>query len=153
MKARCLNPNATGFESYGGRGVTVCDRWKDSFDNFLSDVGNRPTPDSELDRIDTNGNYEPNNVRWSDRKVQTRNRRNTIWATIDGETLCLKDWCTKLGLNYNSVSARIRYGWSPEKALLDPPRWKRVYMHSEMEQLKAAVGTLDGNIQQSEVIQ
>lgn len=73
MRARCGNPRATGYKNYGGRGITVCDRWT-SFDNFLADMGIRP-PDLTLDRVDNNGNYEKANCQWASRKEQQRNRR------------------------------------------------------------------------------
>ena len=75
LKARCLNPHATGYANWGGRGITVCDRWRDSFENFLADVGRKPSPRHSLDRTDVNGNYEPGNVRWATPSEQRRNQR------------------------------------------------------------------------------
>ncbi len=76
MKKRCLNPSYVQWKDYGGRGITICQEWIDSFDAFLSDVGPKPEPHLSLDRIDNNGNYEASNVRWADRTTQSRNRRN-----------------------------------------------------------------------------
>lgn len=75
MKQRCYNPRASGFEHYGGAGITVCDRWRTSFENFYADMGDKPSPDYSLDRIDPFGNYEPGNCRWADKATQSRNTR------------------------------------------------------------------------------
>jgi len=74
MKSRCLNPKVANYKDYGGRGITICDRWKESFENFLKDMGTRPDG-SSIDRIDVNGNYEPGNCRWATAKVQRENQR------------------------------------------------------------------------------
>jgi hypothetical protein len=83
MIARCTNPRVNNFGDYGGRGITVCPRWRASYEDFLADVGSRPGPEYSLDRIDVNGHYEPHNVRWATRGVQNRNRRNTLVVSAD----------------------------------------------------------------------
>ncbi|MFJ5151393.1 hypothetical protein ACIQCF_07355 [Streptomyces sp. NPDC088353] len=81
MKWRCLNPNYKPYPNYGGRGITVCDRWRDSFEAFLADVGPRPSPNHTLDRIDNDGNYEPGNVAWRTYKEQAQNKRPQLRST------------------------------------------------------------------------
>jgi hypothetical protein len=75
MKERCYNPNTTQYKYWGGRGIKVCDRWKHSFQNFLEDMGYKPSNEYSLDRINVDGDYEPQNVRWATPLVQSRNRR------------------------------------------------------------------------------
>jgi hypothetical protein len=124
MKARCLNPNATGYADYGGRGIKVCDRWLNSFEAFLHDMGQRPTGTS-LDRIDVNGDYEPGNCRWVSWKEQQRNKRSTKLVTVNGVTASLAEHCERTGMRYGTVLWRLRAGWSVEKAFSDTYRQKR----------------------------
>lgn len=92
IKNRCSNQNDKCYKYYGGRGVRVCQRWQDSFENFLEDVGYRPDPSLSLDRIDPRGDYEPGNVRWLTIQEQQRNKRNTIYVTIGGQTKPRTEW-------------------------------------------------------------
>lgn len=114
MIQRCTNENHISHEDYIG--VTVCDAWLDDFINFFNDMGVRPEGYS-LDRIDPNGNYEPSNCRWADAHTQTINRSSTRWLEFKGEKLCLNDWAKRVGIERRTISARLRLGWSIEKAL------------------------------------
>lgn len=116
MKQRCNYAECEAYEFYGARGITVCKRWDDSFENFLADMGERPDG-MTIERNETNGNYEPSNCRWATMPEQQRNRRTTIKVERDGKTQCIKDWCDELGLGVNRVYGRIRRGALPEEAL------------------------------------
>jgi len=108
MKLRCTNPNNTAYMNYGGRGIKVCDRWINSFENFLTDMGERPSTNYSLDRIDHNGDYCPENCRWATRKEQCNNRRSNIMITYKGRTQSLKLWCDEFGLNFQSARHMLR---------------------------------------------
>lgn len=122
MKERCYNKKKAAYQRYGARGITVCDRWSGSegFVNFYTDMGPRPEG-TTLDRIDNNGPYSPENCRWATAYEQYRNRRQTVWWTIDGVTKCRKDWCRHYGIHTATVDARIKKGWSVIDALTTPP--------------------------------
>lgn len=105
MLSRCRDANNTNFRNYGGRGISVCERWYD-FESFYSDMGDPPHRGS-IDRIDSNGNYEPGNCRWSNFHDQSRNKRTTVNLTYRGVTMCLKDWADKLGLSVPAFRKRI----------------------------------------------
>lgn len=102
MKARCLNTKLESYPNYGGRGITVCERWLDSFENFLADMG-EPDKDASLDRIDVNGNYEPSNCRWANTKQQSNNRRNSIW--VEGFSLAMI--AKELDIPYTTLYTRL----------------------------------------------
>lgn len=121
IKNRCTNINSKDYKSYGGRGIKVCDRWLNSFENFLEDMGERENLYLSIDRIDTNGDYEPSNCKWATIKEQSRNKRNSIILTYKGETKDITTWCEELGLNYNTVKGRLfRYNYSIEEAFEKP---------------------------------
>jgi len=125
MNNRCYCRGATAYERYGGRGISVCERWRGSFANFLADMGPKPFPEATLERIDNNGNYEPGNVIWASAKVQNNNKRNIIRLTFRGETRTLLAWCDILGVDPRLVRQRLKVGWDTETALLMPPGGKR----------------------------
>lgn len=120
MLNRCYNTKFHDYSNYGGRGISVCDRWRHSFSNFLSDMGERPEGCS-LDRIDNNGNYSPENCRWETRKNQNRNKRTNFILTFRGESACFMDWCERLGVHHNTLHNRLkRAGMSVEEAFTKP---------------------------------
>lgn len=116
MKARCSNPKNDQFKTYGGRGIRVCQRWQESFEAFLSDMGERPVG-MTIERKSSNGDYEPSNCRWASEHEQARNRRSTLMIERNCRTMCVKDWCDALGLPVDRVYSRIRRGEEPAKAL------------------------------------
>ncbi|MGV9278035.1 hypothetical protein [Streptomyces griseosporeus] len=116
MLSRVSNPNVPHYSYYGGRGIQVCERWK-SFENFYAAMGPTYVEGLTIDRINTDGHYEPNNCRWATRAEQSQNRRNAVQLTYQGRTLVLAQWAAKLGINDNTLRNRIRSGWSVEQAL------------------------------------
>lgn len=126
MKQRCLKPDNAGYANYGGRGITVCDRWlhgdgeRSGFACFTGDMGERPEG-GMLDRIDNDGPYSPDNCRWSSRKEQNSNRRNCIYVSCDGERVTLREYCRRKDIRYRPIVKRIQdRGWPVELALTTP---------------------------------
>lgn len=118
MKTRCDNKNCTHYERYGGRGISYDPSWND-FNVFLKDMGQKPDPKMELERIDNEKNYCKENCRWATRKEQTRNRggkRATRLYTFDGKTMCIADWAKEVGITSQSMQKRLNKGWPLEKA-------------------------------------
>lgn len=120
MKSRCTNPNNRKWKDYGGRNIKVCDRWLNSFENFLEDMGTRPSPKHSLDRIDVNGDYTLENCRWSDQKTQQNNKRTNLFITWSGRTLTLAQWSREIGISRQSLKKRIDNGWTIDRALTEP---------------------------------
>jgi hypothetical protein len=119
MIQRCTNPKDSHFPRYGGRGITVCDRWR-KFENFLADMG-EPIGDISIERIDNHAGYSPDNCRWATRIEQGSNRRDNRLVTCKGETLHLAEWARRKGLNYQTLFRRLfYYGWDVERALNTP---------------------------------
>lgn len=118
VKQRCLNPKHAAYHRYGGRGITICDRWKDSFDNFLQDMGGSYKSKLTLERVDNNKGYCPENCRWATMKEQANNTNTNKHITYNGETLTITQAAEKYGLSYSLLVTRIStYKWSIEKAL------------------------------------
>jgi len=120
MLGRCRNPRSMAYRAYGGRGITVCDAWAD-YRAFLRDMGRRPSPEHSSLRIDVNGNYSPENVRWATRVEQARNKRSTAMVTARGRTRCVADWARDLGVRGDTIRGRLLRGWAEEDAVSRPP--------------------------------
>jgi hypothetical protein len=122
MKNRCHNPRTPRFDDYGGRGITVCDEWKDDFQAFYDwAMSNGYSGDLTIDRIDNDKGYSPDNCRWATRVMQGNNSRHNHMITFNGETRSLSDWGRLFGLSFHLLSNRInRYGWTIERALTTP---------------------------------
>jgi hypothetical protein len=127
MIARCHNPTTKYFENYGGRGISVCDKWRHDFAAWRDDMGPPPSPQHTLDRIDNDGNYEPSNCRWATRKEQSANRRipkSAKLITYNSETYEMAVWARKVGVQASTLHARLKAGWSVERALTETT-WNR----------------------------
>ena len=118
MIARCYYRGSTSYPRYGAVGISVCDRWKGSFVNFLEDMGEAPEGKT-LERVDGALVYSPENCVWATPREQALSRKTTRWYTHDGKTLCLKDWAKEVGMPYLKLYKRIARGWSFEEAISD----------------------------------
>lgn len=121
IKSRCYNPKATGYQNYGGRGIQICERWKNSYTAFIADMGRRPEGGT-IDRIDVNGNYEPGNCKWAGAWVeQCNNKRTNTALTLNGVTKTVAQWATEHNLLRETLAFRIASKW-PDEKLLEPTR-------------------------------
>lgn len=129
VRQRCCDPHSHSYKNYGARGITICKEWKEDYNAFRSwalangydDHAKRCT--LQLDRINNSGNYTPDNCRFTTPTINSRNRRNTVKATINGETRPIIEWCELMGKDYNLVRGRLFYGWSIEDALFKPKQY------------------------------
>lgn len=127
VKERCYNPNLKAYPDYGGRGIIMCDRWKNSFENFLADMGEKPNKDSSIDRTDVNGIYEPSNCKWIERRLQPKNRRN-CYLELNGVRKTNEEWAIELGISKKVIATRKNRGLSVEQILKPIKRksWKNL---------------------------
>jgi hypothetical protein len=118
MKQRCQNPNTISYKGYGGKGISVCEEWNNSFKAFYDwAISNGYRNDLTIDRIENDGNYEPANCRWATNKEQQNHTSYTRLHTYNGETLSIMQWAEKTGIHPNMLYKRLSRGWSIEKAL------------------------------------
>lgn len=120
MRQRCFNSNRKDWDTYGGRGITICERWM-SFENFYADMGD-PPPGMQLERVNNNGNYEPDNCIWATPIQQGRNRRNNRKIKSLAEEKTLSAWAEENGAAESTISDRIKRGWDVDAAVMTPPR-------------------------------
>jgi len=121
IKTRCYNKKVRDYPRYGGRGITMCDKWRNSFLAFFQDIGKAPSPEYTIERIDNSKGYEPDNVRWATRYEQAMNRRRSRKLTYKGKTKHICEWEIETGINHQTIQMRIDFrGWSVEKALSTP---------------------------------
>ncbi len=128
MKARCINPNNSSYENYGGREIAVCERWMNSFAQFTKDMGEHPGSGYSIHRVNNNKGYCRENCRWATKKEQARNKRNNKLISYNGKKQCLAAWAEEYNINYEILLTRIiRLSWSIGRALTTPVRKWRKY--------------------------
>jgi hypothetical protein len=122
MNQRCYSKTCKDYPRYGGKGVTVCQSWRNDYRNFLADMGRRPEGMNSIDRIDNEGNYSPDNCRWATHSQQCRNRRSSKRIKFNGKTHTLAGWSEITGIHADTIGYRIKQGWTIHDALTTPPR-------------------------------
>lgn len=122
MLKRCYDPSVDSYSRYGGRGISVCDRWRKSCVNFVADMGRRPSAKHQLDRKDNNGNYEPGNCRWATLKQQGRNQSTNVHLEYQGQRLCISEWSERTGISERAIAFRRKAGWAVSDILTTPMR-------------------------------
>ena len=116
-KQRCTNPHNHNYKNYGGRGIKMCDKWLNSYDKFLNDMGERPSKEYTLDRIDVNGNYEPSNCKWSTHIEQSNNRRCCHYIEINNDKVTVTEFARMYNLNLSNTNYELRKGLSPDEII------------------------------------
>lgn len=123
IKKRCYNINSINYKNYGGRGITICDEWKNDFMPFYNwSMNNGYTDKLSIDRINNDGNYEPSNCRWVDKFTQANNTRRNHYITYKGKEMTLAEWSKTLNIGYDCLKTRLRRGWSIEEAFNTPTK-------------------------------
>lgn len=120
MTQRCIQPKRKDYPKYGGSGITICERWM-KYENFLEDMGRRPSKDHSLERIDNSLGYFPENCKWATRFEQTRNRSSNRWLELNGVRMVITDWARSKGIHPGTLRHRLRLGWTLERALTEKP--------------------------------
>lgn len=126
IKKRCYNPKWPAWHRYGGRGISMCERWNNSYAAFLADMGECPKG-LGIDRTDNDGNYEPGNCEWVTQSRNCRNRNNSGFLTFNGQRKSAMDWAEEVGISSKNITRRIVWGWSVERALTEPVKKRKAY--------------------------
>lgn len=134
MKQRCYNPNFEHYALYGGRGITVCDEWLNSYEKFIEDMGYRSTSSHSLDRIDNNLGYFKENCRWATKKEQSNNKSDCRYLTYNGETHTITEWGRITGIPQMTIRRRVNLGWDAEQALTTPSKRRVLKFNKETVQ-------------------
>lgn len=124
MRRRCLNSSHKNFPSYGARGIAICSRWIESFDNFYADMGPRP-PGMTLERVDNDGQYSPGNCKWDTQRAQRNNTRKNVFLTHEGRRATRSQWSAITGMATGTIRTRIASGWPADRALTQRPDQRR----------------------------
>jgi hypothetical protein len=145
-RARCHDSRHKQYPAYGGRGIAMCEQWRNSFPQFLADMGEPPFPRAMLERVDNDQGYSPANCKWATRTEQNRNRRNNRLFEFRGRSMFLVDWAAELGINLRTLVSRIyQHGWSIEKSFTSPVQQQRM-THSPIKTVASTPtpGGVDG---------
>ena len=127
IKSRCCNPKCSIYYKYGGRGIKICERWLNNFEYFYKDMGSKPTSKHQIDRIDNEGDYEPNNCHWVTASENASNRRTTRFLTFNGKTQTLKEWSLETKIPCSTIQNRLKAGLSVEETLTkEKYKWHRL---------------------------
>jgi hypothetical protein len=138
MLYRCHNNNCPQYFNYGGRGIQVCERWY-NFENFIIDMGRRPYSDYSLDRIDPNGNYEPNNCKWSTKIEQATNRRTSVFLEFNDKKQTIAAWARELNIAESTLRARVDKGWPIEK-IITTPNLRKKFQKEKLKRINSGQG-------------
>lgn len=118
MRRRCRDQSLPAWHRYGGRGITVCKRWRDSFENFLADMGERPDG-TTLERDNANGDYKPGNCRWATMAEQGNNRSDNVVLEFQGRRMTISQWAAELGVKWSTIKNRVKRGWPIKRVLTE----------------------------------
>lgn len=142
LRQRCMNPKNESWHRYGGRGISVCDRWRDSFENFLADMGRRPSNEHSIDRRDNDGPYSPDNCRWETRGIQNNNKGTNVYVEFRGRRQTTSEWAREIGITLPALLFRLKSDeWSVTDALT--VREKRKTRGSKHKLSKLTIGQVE----------